>query len=533
LRDGSGIVIGSLAIYADITQRKRAEEDRARLSYAVEQAAESIVITDRDGTILYVNPAFERVTGYTREEALGKNPRLLKSGKHEAAFYEEMWSVLRRGDVWTGHISNKRKDGSLYDEEMVISPVRDHSSNIINYVAVKRDITHELDIERQLLQSQKMESLGQLAGGIAHDFNNVLGVVDGSLTILKSRVPDPEAQRYIEMAEGAISRGADVAQRLLTFSRKEGYELAPLSLSSIVDDLTKVLESTIEKTITFTTQVPPDLPPILGNQGQLYQVLLNLCLNARDAIMDPRTGRSGGTITLAASTIAPDRISEQLKVSSAGQYIELTVTDTGCGMTEEVQRKVFDPFFTTKPPGKGTGLGLAVVYGVVKSHKGFIDVKSEPGKGTSFHLYLPAALHKPEAQPTKEDEEDPRTGSETILVVEDDLALRSLLTELLRMNGYTVMIAVDGEQAMELYSAHKATIGAVIADLGLPRMSGEDLLKKIIEQNLGARVIIASGYMEPSQKSRLYLAGAKAFIQKPYKGTSLLKALREVLDLPS
>jgi two-component system cell cycle sensor histidine kinase/response regulator CckA len=532
LRDANGVVIGSMAIYADITKRKRAEEEHARLMYAVEQAAESIVITDRKGTIVYVNPAFEKVTGYTREETLGKNPRLLKSGAQTEDFYRQMWSTLEQGDVWSGRITNKRKDGHLYEEEMVISPVRDHSGNIINYVAVKRDVTHELEMERQLRQSQKMESLGQLAGGIAHDFNNVLGVVDGSLTILKSRVPDREAQRYIDMAEGAVNRGSDVAKRLLTFSREEQAQLAPVSLGEIVEELTEVLESTIEKTVVVSSEIPRDLPYVMGDQGQLYQGLLNLCINARDAIMDPRTGATTGTITISVTIVEGSTLLDRIRDASPDPYVRLSVSDTGCGMTEEVKQRIFDPFFTTKPKGKGTGLGLAVVYGIVKSHKGFVEVESAPGSGTSFHIYLPALSSRPEVKQEAKDQ-PLQAGSETILVVEDDASLQALLSELLRMNGYTILAAGDGEQALEIYRAHHGEIGAVIADLGLPKMSGEELLKQIVALTVPARVIIASGYLEPTQKSRLHMAGARAFVQKPYKGANILRTLRGVLDQTS
>ncbi len=529
LRDANGVVIGSMSIYADITKRKRGEEEHARLMYAVEQAAESIIITDRQGTIVYVNPAFEKVTGFSREEALGGNPRLLKSGKHSNEFYWQMWHALERGEVWTGRITNKRKDGQLYEEEMVISPVRDQGGSIINYVAVKRDVTHELEMERQLLQSQKMESLGQLAGGIAHDFNNVLGVVDGSLTILKSRVPDPEAQRYIEMAEGAVNRGSDVAKRLLTFSRGQEAELAPVSLGEVVSELTEVLRSTIEKTIVVSSQIPRDLPHVMGDQGQLYQALLNLCINARDAILDPRTGVTTGTISLAASIIDGSTLLDRLCEASSDSYIRLSISDTGCGMSEQTKQRIFDPFFTTKPKGKGTGLGLSVVYGIVKNHKGFVEVESNPGEGTSFHIYLPAVAYRPELH-KKVADQPPQSGSETILVVEDEPALQLLLSELLRMNGYAVLAAADGEQAFEMFKAHQGEIGAVIADLGLPRMSGEDLLKQITSLAVTTRVIIASGYLEPNQKSRLHMAGARAFVQKPYKGTNILRTLRSVLD---
>ena len=266
---------------------------------------------------------------------------------------------------------------------MVISPVRDSSGSIVNFVAVQRDMTHELEMERRLRQSQKMESLGQLAGGIAHDFNNVLGVIQGGLALLKSRVTDQSHMRYIEISESAVNRGADVAQRLLMFSRESQIQLRPISLADVADELTRVLEHSIEKTIELVTDIPPDLPIIQGDPGQLYQMLLNLCINARDAILQPEGRPKTGRITIAAATLSGEEVRKNFKDAIAPTYVRVSVSDTGCGMSEEVRSRIFEPFFTTKPPGKGTGLGLAVAYGIVKSHLGMIDLVTSPGAGTT------------------------------------------------------------------------------------------------------------------------------------------------------
>lgn len=529
LRNAAGTITGFLGIYADITERKRSEEERARLNSAVEQTAEAVVITDAQATILYVNPAFERITGYKRQEVLGKNPRILKSGKHGQAFYEEMWATLTSGNVWSGHLINRQKNGSLYEEEIVISPVRDSTGKTVNYVGVKRDVTHEMEIERQLRQAQKMESLGQLASGIAHDFNNVLGVIGGSLSLLKARVSEEQLQRYVEMGETAVNRGADVARRLLTFSREEKIQLVPLAAGDLVQELMKVLEHSIEKTITISVEIAPDLALVQGDPGQLYQMLLNLCVNARDAILDPASGKTRGTITIAAIQEEGEDLRLRFPDASADQYVRLSVTDTGMGMTDETRQKIFDPFFTTKPKGKGTGLGLAVVYGIAKSHHGFVDVESLYGRGSTFHIHLPAYAHEPLVV-DKVREEPIAGGSETVLVVEDEEGLRMLLTELLQMHGYSVLSAIDGIQAVDAYSAHRATIGAVITDMGLPKLSGAELFDKIKEINPSAKVILASGFLDPKMKSKLFIAGAKAFIQKPYHATEVLRTLREVLD---
>ncbi|HEX7571525.1 MAG TPA: PAS domain S-box protein, partial [Bacteroidota bacterium] len=354
--DDKGHFRGYRGIDRDVTSRKHGEEERARLKMAVDQAAESILITEPDGRIVYVNPAFETITGYGKNEVLGKTPRILKSGKHDASWFAALWRTIARGEVWSGQITNRRKDGSLYDEEMVISPVRDSQGSIVNYVAVQRDMSRELEMERRLRQSQKMESLGQLAGGIAHDFNNVLGVIQGGLALLKSRLADKSHLHYIELSESAVNRGADVAKRLLMFSRDGQIQLRPLAFADVADELIRVLEHSIEKTVEIVTDIPPDLPIIQGDAGQLYQMLLNLCINARDAILDPAGERKSGRITIAATTLSGEAVRKNFKDAIAPTYVRISVSDTGSGITDDARSRIFEPFFTTKPPGKGTGL---------------------------------------------------------------------------------------------------------------------------------------------------------------------------------
>ena len=527
--DDKGHFRGYKGIDRDVTSRKHGEEERARLKMAVDQAAESILITEPDGRIVYVNPAFVKITGYGRSEVLGKTPRILKSGKHDAAYFAALWGTIARGEVWSGQITNRRKDGSLYEEMVVISPVRDSPGSIVNYVALQRDMTHELEIERHLRQSQKMESLGQLAGGIAHDFNNVLGVIQGGLALLKSHVTDESHMRYIEISESAVNRGADVAKRLLMFSRDGQIQLRPLAFADVAGELIKVLEHSIEKTVELVTDIPPDLPIIQGDAGELYQMLLNLCINARDAILQPGGQRTAGRITIAATTLSGAAVRKNFKDAIAPAYLRVSVSDTGCGMTDAVKGRIFEPFFTTKPPGKGTGLGLAVVYGIVKNHHGIIDLESIPGEGTTFHVYLVAYPEERLVAPEKRNEAIVG-GTETILVVEDEEALRNLLTELLESYGYTVLKADDGVSGLEQFKRHRDDIEAVITDMGLPRMSGQDLFTRIRELDPSSRIVLASGYLDPELRSHLMALGAKAFLQKPYQPTDILRVIRGVID---
>jgi PAS domain S-box-containing protein len=515
----------------DISHQKKAEEERRRLISAVEQTAEGIVITDSNGIIVYANPGFERISGYSREEVIGRNPKILKSGAHTEEFYQGMWNTLTRGDTWSGHITNKRKDGTVSEEEMSISPVRDGLGKITNFVAVKRDVTHEREVEQQLMQSQKMESLGLLAGGIAHDFNNVLAVIDGSISFLARKITDPSVTKYVDMSQAAVNRGADVVKRLLSFSRSDEAHFSPILLADVTKELANVLKHSLERTIDIHTDVPKDLPAIIGDYGQLYQMLLNLSINARDAIVDTAGGGKTGTITIAASIVDGNELRSRLSEASEGRYIHITVADTGIGMTQDILDKAFQPFFTTKPIGKGTGLGLPVVYTIVKSHKGMIDLESEPGKGTTFHVYLPVS----EQQHSKGLQAiDPAAlgGHETILIVEDEEAVGSMLQEFLTLSGYTVLKALNGVEGVQTFLEHKDAIDIIISDLGMPRLSGYDMFMRIREIDPDVRVILTSGYMDSDLKRKLLDAGARRFITKPYSPMLVARAIREVLDEP-
>ncbi len=530
IRDPDGKPEKVIVVGRDITDRIRAEEERTRLFSAVEQAHEAILITDASGTILYVNPAFERFTGYTREEAVGQNPRLLKSGEQPAVFYREMWATLLRGEVWSGRIVNRRKDGSKYQEEMVISPVRDAGGTVVNYAAVKRDTTLESQVEDQLRQAQKMESLRELAGGIAHDFNNILNVILGTFTLLRSKVKgDAVTDKYLKMGEAAVRRGVDVGKRLAMFAQADTTQHIPIALAGLIREVEGSLQSSIEKTIQVETLSGADLPLVQASQPQLYQSLLTLGLNARDAIVSARP--ADGLITFGAVTVDGRAVHDIFREATARNYVRVTVSDNGPGMPEQKRKRIFEPFLKSEQPEGARGLGLATVYSVVRSHHGFIDVSSEVGHGTTFSIYLPG-IHVEAEPPGETAAGTVPGGTETVLVVEDEEALRLLLEEVLRARGYTVLSAADGIEGFDVYEQNADAIGAVIADMGLPRQSGFEMFLKIRELNPRARVILASGYLSPELKSKLFVAGAKEFIPKPFQTSDVLRKLREVLDLP-
>jgi PAS domain S-box-containing protein len=374
-----------LAVVRDVTARKKAEADHVRLIAAIEQSGETIVITDSDGVIQYVNPAFVTATGYTREEAVGQNPRLLKSGQQGDAFYRELWSAISSGKSWTGRFSNKRKDGKLFTEEATISPVCDKSGKIVNYVAVKRDISLHLQLSEQLYQAQKMESIGRLAGGVAHDFNNMLGVILGNTELALLGV-DPSEQLYADLQEihRAAERSAELTRQLLAFARKQTIEPQVIDLNEAVTLMIKMLRRLIGEDVDLIWHPGKGLWPVKIDPIQVDQLLANLSVNARDAIVE-----AGHLIIETRNATVDETYCAQYVEAVPGEYVLLEVSDNGCGMDTTVLEHLFEPFFTTKDIGSGTGLGLSTVYGIVKQNDGFINVSSEPGHGTSFKIYLP------------------------------------------------------------------------------------------------------------------------------------------------
>jgi PAS domain S-box-containing protein len=383
--DKKGEVIAIEGIAHEITHRKETETQLLRLAQATEQSSEIVLITDIDANITYVNPAFERVTGYSAGEVLGKNPRLLKSEQQDSAFYENMWKQLVSGNVWSGKLINKRKNGSLYTEDAIISPLLDQTGTTTNYVAVKRDITDALKLETQLRQSQKMEAVGQLAGGIAHDFNNLLQIILGYGEIIseESSLDSVTSDRLQDMLNAA-TRAKTLVSHLLSFSRQQPLRMQIVNLNDLISDLMKMMQRIIGENIILITEPAPELALIKADPGQLEQILVNLCVNARDAM--PK----GGTITIRTANVSLDLAFCKKHIwATPGPYARLSISDTGQGMDEKTCKKIFEPFFTTKEVGKGTGLGLSTVFGLIKQHKGSIQALSRPGEGTTFKIYLP------------------------------------------------------------------------------------------------------------------------------------------------
>jgi len=514
------------SVVVDITARKQSEEDLRRLSAAVAQADEVIVITDRDGTIEFVNPAFERITGYAAHEAVGDNPRMLKSGKQDDLFYRKLWETISRGDVWRGHFVNRKKDGGFYDEDAAITPIKNNDGVITNYVAVKRDVSRELKTEAQLRQSQKMESIGTLAGGIAHDFNNILGAIMGytelGLDDLKDR---PEQCRWLQQVLEASHRAKDLVGQILTFSRSTAVARAPMKTIPIIKEACKFLRSSLPATIEIKQDIRTSRDLIMGDPTQFHQVLMNLCTNAGHAMQE-----TGGELTVVLETVTLDKEDEMTCPDlKPGAYLKLTVRDTGCGIDRENLEHIFDPYFTTKEQGEGTGLGLAVVHGIVKDGGGDIRVYSEPGKGTTFQLLFPQ-IEKLEMPVQRNKRDVLPTGTETILLVDDEETLVITMTKLLERLGYTVVSEMNPVKALEKFEQSGKAYDLVMTDKTMPGMTGYELAGKIRQIRPDIPILLCTGFEEKDIMEKMQKTGIKGYIMKPVNRRDLAVAVRRLLN---
>jgi PAS domain S-box-containing protein len=493
-----------------IAEKKRSDEAHRRLATIVEQASETIVITDLDGTIIYVNPAFERITGYTSDEAIGQTSRMLSSGKQNVEFYQELWATIRAGLVWHGHFINRRKDGVLYQEEATISPVRDASGTIINYVAIKRDVTAEVALTDQLRHAQKIEAVGTLAGGVAHDFNNLLQAMLSIVQLLKRKSAlAPRDIAHMTQLEKTIRRGSYLTRQLLLFARRQTSRRQNIDLNGIVDDLLPFLRRVVRANIRLDLR-PANVPLLISaDHGQIDQVIMNLVGNAVDAMPE------GGVLSVAAG----------LEERTAW----FQVSDTGVGISEAIRERIFEPFFTTKEVGKGTGLGLSVVHGIVAAHGGKIDVHNRAEGGTVFRVELPlqnvaAALTAP--APTEEDV--PNGRGERVLLVEDDQPAREGLAGILEMIGYSVVAVGAGEDAVAIDEPTQFSV--VLTDSMLPGMPGIDVVRKLRERWPDIKSILMSGYASQTMIDAGVASREFSFLQKPFDIADLARMLRTVLE---
>jgi two-component system NtrC family sensor kinase len=487
----------------------------------MEQSAELVVITDPDGRIEYVNPAFERVTGWRAVEVIGKTPAILKSGHHPPEVYGDLWARVTAGRTWTGQFRNRRKDGTLFLADVVISAVRGADGGIINLVGVQRDITRERELDDQLRQAQKMEAVGQLTGGIAHDFNNLLTVILANVSLLRDSIGGggaaPASESYLLDIQTAARRGGEMVKKLLAFGRQERLDLGSLQLDRVVGDFLATLRRLLPESVELRFDAPVGLPPVEADLGAVEQILLNLVTNARDAM--PKGGIL--SITLAPAAVAPGGLAP-----APEGWVHLAVRDGGEGMEPSVLARVFEPFFTTKPTGKGTGLGMAMVYGLVKQHRGLIEVESDAGAGTTVHVWLPATRPRP-VEPAAGVAATPRGQGETILLAEDEAPIRRAATRILEGLGYTVLAARDGVEALELFAAHEREVALVISDVTMPRLNGPDLLEALRARGARVPVLFATGY---AVRRSSQAEGELRFLEKPWTVEELASRVQEALE---
>lgn len=518
------IVIHS--IIQDITDRKRAELERTRLAMAIEQIDEAVVIADGEGRIDYVNPAFTASSGYSREDALGNSLRILRSGPQESDFFTEMWASINGGKIWRSTMVNSKSCGQKYTELAKITPVLDDSGTIVFYVAVKRDITYELNLKAQFDQAQKMESIGRLAGGVAHDFNNMLGVILGHTELALEQVQTSDfLHNDLQEIRKAAERSSDLTRQLLAFSRQQAISPKVLDLSESITDILRMLDRLVGDDIRLAFVPGRELWPVLMDPSQIDQILANLCVNARDAMA------KGGTISIETENQTIDETYCEAHAGfTPGDYVKLTVSDTGCGMDKETMRHIFEPFFTTKEQGKGTGLGLATVFGIVKQNRGFIHVYSEPGHGSRFAIYLVRHL-----SPVRQSCEDftaipPPRGNETILLVEDEKAILNMTKALLERQGYNVLAANDHVEALRFAEEHAGRIDLLMTDVVMPEINGKELAQMLLTRHAGLRVLFMSGYTASVISNQGVLEHGIHFIQKPFTLRDLAAAVRKALD---
>ncbi len=520
---------GAPAIHSsmhDITARVRAEASLRLKSAALEAAASAIVITDREGTIEWANSAFTTFTGYSVAEAIGRKPgALLKSGKHDKAFYRSLWDTILTGSLWHGEITNRRKNGSLYFEEMTITPLKNEAGKITHFIAVKQDITERKRLEEQFRQSQKMESIGRLAGGIAHDFNNMLGVILGNLELAIPRAEQSQVL-HAELLEiqDAAKRSAILTKQLLAFARRQPTAPRVLDLRAAVTTIVPILQRLVGERISIAVAGSKKTWPVSIDPSQLDQVLINLIVNARDAIA------GAGTVTLTTTNCVIDARYAAHVGATPGEYVRLLVSDDGCGIADSVLQHVFEPFFTTKAVGVGTGLGLSTVYGTVRQHFGFVTASSEPERGTTFEVCLPRHLGEEALKWTPPETAIAGRGWETVLVVEDEAGILRLTTKALTASGYTVLSAASPAEALQVAVGHAGEIHLILTDVVMPGMNGQELTDRLLSLRPGLKRLFMSGYPAEVMAEGGVLPEGVSFIQKPFLVTDLRTRVRDLLD---
>ena len=521
--DGTDVIINGYAL--DITDQRQAEAELRLESAALQAAANAIFITDREGRMQWVNAAFTVCTGYGLAEALGQNPRLLKSGKHDTAYFQELWDMILAGKVWHGEVINRRQDGGLYTADMTITPLLDERGEITHFISVNQDITKRKVLEAEFHQAQKMEAFGQLAGGVAHDFNNMLAVIMGNTSSLNLDLLPEERQHIIGEITKATDRAANLTRQLLAFSRRQTLQPKVVDLNELVSGMVKMLRRIIGEDIRLKTNLLTGGGLVFADPGMIEQILLNFGVNARDAMP------AGGEILISVAHLDLDETTAVGK-ACAGPFVRLSFRDTGSGIPTELLPRIFEPFFTTKQAGKGTGLGLATVASIVEQHHGWITVDTAVGEGTTFHVHLPRLADQAHAAAEAAEPTIPTSGgSETILLVEDEAQLRLVARRTLERFGYTVLEAVSGAAALEVWREQNGAVDLLVTDMVMPGgVSGPELAERLLAEKPEQKIIFMSGYASDAARRGMKVPVGMKILQKPFTNFRLLQEVRDCLD---
>jgi len=503
---------------------RRYEAERRTLLRAIGQAPDSIVVTDREGVIIYVNPATEAISGYNNAELVGQKPSIFKSDHHDTRYYENLWQTILRGEVWRGALVNKRKNGSLWNAESAISPVWDGEGKLVNFVCTGRDTTHEHLLQHQLEQSQRLTTLGTLAAGIAHDFNNLLMPILGYVELAKEHSGlDGSLRKDLEIIEASAVRASGLAQQILGFSRAQNKQRRPLDLSLLLADSLKLLRAALPSSIRFEVTLAEGSGSVMGDATQLHQVILNLCTNAAHAMR----GQSGTLKVDLRREMLSETVGIMESALPAGPYLCLTVADEGRGMSPETLSHIFLPFFTTKTAGEGTGLGLSILLGIVRDIGGNVQVDSELGRGTTFRIYFP--IHSDEPLSAARPEGAVQKGQGRILLVDDEVTILGALKEGLTNKGFTVVAQADPLAALREFCAQVDAFDLILTDLTMPGLSGLQLAAEIRRVSPGVPILLMTGDASSLTTERCRELGFQDLILKPAGIQQVLRVIHDAM----